>query len=197
MPLIGMECLPHVASSQHGDTMLRYLYALYWHLSCTHSLRSRIVKVYISALIALNGEVIAMFRNILVAVDGSPLSSRAIDVAVDIAKHYNAKLCLLHAFPHVSDLLGTPEYERLLETRMLIGQSLIEAARTQVGDQVEVDVQLLEGPPAQAILRVAEEENFDLIVMGSRGHSPLVGLLLGSVSSTVAQRARCPVLIVH
>ncbi|WP_296759676.1 universal stress protein [Roseiflexus sp.] len=153
--------------------------------------------MYVSALIALNEEVIAMFRNILVAVDGSPLSSRAIDVAVDIARHYNAKLCLLHAFPHVSDLLGTPEYERLLETRMLIGQSLIEAARTQVGDQVEVDVQLLEGPPAQAILRVAEEENFDLIVMGSRGHSPLVGLLLGSVSSTVAQRARCPVLIVH
>lgn len=38
-------------------------------------------------------------------------------------------------------------------------------------------MQLLEGPPAQAILRVAEEENFDLIVMGSRGHSPLVGLL--------------------
>jgi nucleotide-binding universal stress UspA family protein len=177
--------------------MLRYLYALYWHLSCARSLRSRIVKMYVSALIALNEEVIAMFRNILVAVDGSPLSSRAIDVAVDIAKHYGAKLCLLHAFPHVSDLLGTPEYERLLETRMLIGQSLIEAARTQVGDQAEVEVQLLEGPPAQAILRVAEEENFDLIVMGSRGHSPLVGLLLGSVSSTVAQRAHCPVLIVH
>lgn len=138
-----------------------------------------------------------MFRKILVAVDGSPMSARAIDIAVDLGQHYNATLCLLHAFPHVSDLLGTPEYERLLEARSLIGQSLLEAARTQVGDQVAVDVQLLEGPPAQAILRVAEEEQFDLIVMGSRGHSQLAGLLLGSVSNAVAQRARCPVLIVH
>jgi nucleotide-binding universal stress UspA family protein len=138
-----------------------------------------------------------MFSSILVAVDGSQPSTRAIDTAVDLARRYNASVCLLHAFPHVSDLLGTPEYERLLEARSMIGRTLLEGARTQVGDQVHCDLQLIEGPAAQAILRVAEEEKFDLIVMGSRGHSLLGELLLGSVSNTVAQRARCPVLIIH
>ncbi|HWQ13847.1 MAG TPA: universal stress protein [Roseiflexaceae bacterium] len=138
-----------------------------------------------------------MFRTILVAVDGSPPAVRAIDMATDLAQHYGASLCLLHAFPHVSDMLGTPEYERLLEARSLIGRSLLEAARTQVGDRAPCETQLIEGPAAPAILRVAEEEHVDLVVLGSRGHSQLGGLLLGSVSNTVAQRAKCPVLIVH
>ena len=138
-----------------------------------------------------------MFHKILVAVDGSRLATRAIEIAVDLARKYDASICLLHAFPHVSDLLGTPEYERLLEARSLIGRSLLEAARSQVGDQVACETQLIEGPPAQAILRVMDEERFDMVVLGSRGHSPLGGLLLGSVSSSVAQRAKCPVLIVH
>ncbi|MEN9933942.1 MAG: hypothetical protein RLZZ387_521 [Chloroflexota bacterium] len=138
-----------------------------------------------------------MFRKILVAVDGSRPATRAIDMAVDLARRYGAELTLLHAFPHVSDLLGTPEYERLLEARSIIGRSLLEAARTQVGDLAPCATELIEGPAAQAILRVADEEAFDLIVVGSRGHTLLGELLLGSVSNTVAQRAKCPVLIIH
>lgn len=138
-----------------------------------------------------------MFNKILVAVDGSRPAARALDTAVEMAQRCNASLSLLHAFPHVSDLLGTPEYERLIETRSMIGRALLESARTQVGDLAPCEVQLIEGPAAQAIVRVAEEEGFDLIVVGSRGHSQLGGLLLGSVSNTVAQRAKCPVLIVH
>lgn len=138
-----------------------------------------------------------MFRNILVAFDGSPNASQALVMAVDLARHYQAKLCLLHAFPHVSDLLGTPQYEHLLAARSLIGEQVLDSARRQIPDDVQVATQLLEGPPAPAILRVAAEEPCDLIVMGSRGHGQLSGLLLGSVSSAVAQRAQCPVLIVH
>ena len=138
-----------------------------------------------------------MVRKILVAVDGSPLSRAALDFAIDMAPRYGASLILLHAFPHVSDLLGTPQYEQLLAARTLIGQRLLEAAQTQVGDAVPVETELLEGPPAGAILRVAAEQSCDLIVLGSRGLGQLSGLLLGSVSSVVAQRAECPVLIVH
>jgi nucleotide-binding universal stress UspA family protein len=138
-----------------------------------------------------------MVRNILVAIDGSPLARAALDFAVDLAPRYGATLLLVHAFPHVSDLLGTPQYEHLLAARTLIGQQLLEAARTQVGDAVPVEIQLVEGPAAPAILRIAGEEGCDMIVMGSRGHGQLSGLLLGSVSSVVAQRAECPVLIVH
>ena len=138
-----------------------------------------------------------MFRTILVAVDGSQYARAALDLAVDLAQRYQASLCVLHAFPHVSDLLGTPQYESLLVARSMIGQQLLESAQTQVGDTVVVATQLIEGPPAPAILRVAEEEGCDLIVLGSRGHGQIAGILLGSVSSTVAQRAHCPVLIAH
>jgi nucleotide-binding universal stress UspA family protein len=138
-----------------------------------------------------------MFRKILVAVDGSPQSHAALRLALDMAQRYRASLCLLHAFPHVSDLLGTPQYEHLLAARALIGETLLDSARTEIGDEAPVETQLIEGPPAPAILRVAQEEGYDLIVLGSRGQGQLAGLLLGSVSSAVAQRADCPVLIVH
>jgi len=138
-----------------------------------------------------------MFRNILVAVDGSPQSNAALATAVDLAQHYRASLCLLHAFPHISDLLGTPQYEHLLEARSMIGQQILDSTRAQVPKSVAVEIQLIEGPPAPAILRVAVEDACDMIVMGSRGHGQLAGMLLGSVSSAVAQRANCPVLIVH
>jgi nucleotide-binding universal stress UspA family protein len=138
-----------------------------------------------------------MFRKILVAVDGSQSSSDALTVAIDLAQKYYASICLLHAFPHVSDLLGTPQYERLVEARTAAGEAILESARTRVGDLAPAETQLIEGPPAPAILRVAEEDKVDLIVVGSRGHGQLAGLLLGSVSNAVAQHANCPVMIVH
>jgi len=138
-----------------------------------------------------------MIRKILVAVDGSPHSRAALDFAVDIASRYGATLILLHAFPHVSDLLGTPYYEHLLAARTLIGQRLLESAQTQVGDAAPVETQLVEGPPAPAVLHIAADKRCDMIVVGSRGHGQMIGLLLGSVSSAVAQHAKCPVLIVH
>ena len=53
-----------------------------------------------------------MFRKILVAVDGSKSSRDALTVAIDLAGKYKASLGLVHVFPHVSDLLGTPEPEK-------------------------------------------------------------------------------------
>lgn len=138
-----------------------------------------------------------MFRKILVAVDGSEQADAALRIAIDLAQHYRASVGLLHAFPHVSDLLGTPQYEHLLAARATMGEAVLDAARRQVGEAVPVETQLIEGPPAQAILRVAQEDGYAMIVLGSRGRGQIAGVLLGSVSSVVAQRAYCPVLIVH
>jgi nucleotide-binding universal stress UspA family protein len=137
------------------------------------------------------------FRKILVAVDGSRQADGALSVATDMAEHYHATLCLLHAFPHTSDLFGTPQYEHLLAARSSMGETVLEAARRQVGEAAPVEMQLIEGPPARAILRVAQEQGCNMIVLGSRGHGQISGLPLGSVSNAVAQRAHCPVMIVH
>ena len=104
-----------------------------------------------------------MFRKILVAVDGSRPSSRAWEFAEDLSRRYKAPLVSLHAFPPVSDLLGTPQYERVLESRAMIGEQLLASARAQLSEQTPVETQLIEGPPASAILRVAAEDGCDLI----------------------------------
>src|SRR5260221_4476993 len=121
-----------------------------------------------------------MFRKILVAVDGSRHSSRALEFADDLSRRYKTPLLVLHAFPHVSDLLGIPQYECMFEVCALIGEQLIASARAQLSEREPVETQLIEGPPAPAILRVASEEGCDLIVVGARGHGQLTGIPLGS-----------------
>lgn len=142
-----------------------------------------------------------MFHKILVAVDETEGAQKALKVATNLAQHYHSALCLLHAFPHVSDYLGSPTYDQLVQSRTLSGQELLDEAQGEIlatmGDDVLVDTHLIEGAPATAILRVAATEGADLIVMGSRGHSAMVNLLLGSVSTAVSQQAHCPVMVIH
>ena len=61
---------------------------------------------------------------------------------------------------------------------------------------LDVVIEVLEGPPADAILRVADVRECDLLVMGCRGHGALASLLLGSVSHRVLAHAQAPVMIV-
>ena len=64
-------------------------------------------------------------------------------------------------------------------------------------DDIETITEILQGPPADAILRVAKTRDVDLIVMGARGLGSLGSLLLGSVSQKVMAHATCPVIIVR
>ncbi len=138
-----------------------------------------------------------MFKNIVVAVDGSEHSDRALIYAKSLAEQYGATLWLVHIFPQTSDLIGYNEYEKLIARREGVGQAVLDQAHRQLGNiAFEVQEELLEGPEAEAILTVAETRRADLIVMGTRGRSALQGLLLGSVSQKVIRHAHCPVMVV-
>ena len=139
-----------------------------------------------------------MFKNIILAVDGSEYSHRAIEYAKSLAEQYQANLWLVHVFSHTSDLLGYQDYEKLYAKRKSKGQTVLDDAQNLLGSTtIKVHQKLLEGSEAEAILWVAEENKADLIVMGTRGFGAVKGLLVGSVSRKVIHLATCPVMVVH
>lgn len=138
-----------------------------------------------------------MFRKILLAVDGSPDAEEATRYARDIAQHENAQVVVVHAFEPVSDVWGEPQGSEIIAERTSKGREIAGKAVEKLETaQVENIVELLEGPPAEAILKVAEVRKPDLILMGSRGLGNLKGLLLGSVSHRVLANAQVPVMVV-
>jgi nucleotide-binding universal stress UspA family protein len=139
-----------------------------------------------------------MFERIVVPVDGSEHSQRALTYAKALAGRFESTLWLVHAFPQTSDLLGYEEYEKLVARRQSAGQAVLDKARTQLADiSLDVREELLEEPAAEAILDVAEARQADLIIMGTRGLGTLQGMLLGSVSHKIMHHASCPVLLIR
>jgi nucleotide-binding universal stress UspA family protein len=139
-----------------------------------------------------------MFKRIVLAVDGSPNSMQAVDHACGLAECFGAKLIMVHAYPHTSDLRDAEHYDSLLGRRKSAGQEILNDARRRIGDRsVDLEEDLLEGPAADAILNVAQTRKADLIILGTRGKGTLEGLLFGSVSTKVAHYAACTVMVVR
>ena len=139
-----------------------------------------------------------MFNNILLAVDGSEYSHRAIEYAKSLTERYGANLWLVHVFSNTSDLLGYEDFEKLYAKRKSAGQAVLDSAKKILGSTTfKVHEELLEGSEAEAILSTAENNQVDLIVMGTRGFGAVKGLLVGSVSRKVIHLSTCPVMVVH
>ncbi|MBP7331837.1 MAG: universal stress protein [Firmicutes bacterium] len=138
-----------------------------------------------------------MFNNILAPVDGSEFSLNAARVAASIANKYSGKLTLLHV---ISESLSNRSVADLNQGIALLraeGSRILEAAFDATGKaENEVEKALSWGNPMEIILEEVANNGYDLIVMGSRGLSPIRGLLMGSVSERITRAATCPVLIV-
>ena len=139
-------------------------------------------------------------HTILAAVDFSPHSEPVVDAAVTFAKQFGAKVRLVHAYdipiPLVSPYeVAIPE-PYLEETRRIAAQKLAALVDRLAAQGVTVDSLLTEVPAAAAIVRAAEESKADLLVIGTRGHTGLKHLLLGSVAERTVRLAPCPVLTV-
>ena len=138
-----------------------------------------------------------MFTKILLATDGSPNAERALAYARDLAIREKAEVYVVNTFPPVPTQLGNPWYDRRIVRNIAKSEKVAEKAAEKLRKAgAKAIVEVLEGPPADAILRVAEAQKCDLIIMGSRGHGELTSLLLGSVSHRVLSRAHLPILIV-
>ncbi|GAB6171603.1 universal stress protein [Paradesulfitobacterium aromaticivorans] len=140
-----------------------------------------------------------MFKKILVPIDGSPYSHRALVTALDLAKVFQAEILVLHV-TYTPEALGytlAKDASVLQDQLAGSGEMLLTASLDEIErDGVEVRTKQLPGHPAAVIIEEAAREGVDLIVMGSRGYGPIAGPLLGSISQRVLQKAECPVLIV-
>jgi nucleotide-binding universal stress UspA family protein len=138
------------------------------------------------------------FSRILLATDGSPNAEGAFEYARDLALRDSAQVILVYAFPSIPTYMGEPWGAQVIEKTVGHGKQVANQMAERLREAgVDVISEVLEGPPADAILRVADVRQCDLIVMGNRGYGNVASLLLGSVSHRVVAHARTPVLIVR
>ena len=144
------------------------------------------------------------YKTIVVPVDGSENSKRAVEHAVTIASTVGASLMLVYVANIVSVIsnfdqipnasgYGTEQVALVMEEE---GKKILNEVTKDIPVTLSVKEAFEVGSPGPAILSVAKKNNADLIVMGSRGLGPLKGLFMGSVSSFVVTHAACPVMIV-
>ena len=92
----------------------------------------------------------------------------------------------------------TNNAKKLYSKRKSAGQAILDEAQELLGSTtIKVHKELIEGSEAEAILMVAEKQQADLIVIGTRGFGAVKGLLVGSVSRKVIHLSTCPVMVVH
>jgi nucleotide-binding universal stress UspA family protein len=138
-----------------------------------------------------------MFERILLATDGSSHAGKALRYARDLALRDDAQVIVVHAFEPVPTYLGQSWADEIVARHVTVGREVADEAAQKLQEaNVDVIIEVLEGPPADAILRVANVRRPDLIVMGSRGQGQLASLLLGSVSHRVLAHTDAPVMVV-
>jgi len=139
-----------------------------------------------------------MFKNILLALDGSEHAMRAAKVAGDLARQHGSDMIVVVCYDPIPAYLGEPNLQHALNERLEQTARILAPALAIIGEiPGEIKKETLEGPPAEAILNVIEARECDLVVMGTRGLSRLAGLLMGSQSQKVVMHASCPVLLVR
>jgi len=133
-------------------------------------------------------------KKILVPVDFSECSDKALEYAAALAGEFAAKITLLHVvqpYPGVPDFYNLP-VESLPDTK-----EDLEALRKTVGDAVDCQTSVRFGKPATEIIDAASDLDVDLIILSTHGHTGVTRAILGSTTEQVVRRAGCPVLVVR
>lgn len=135
-------------------------------------------------------------RCIVAGFDGSAASRAAVSLAVERARP-DGRVVVVHAFTAPDSWYGGPNYQTLLDTELGHAQELLAHIAEEVPGLASLDwgTEVLAGPPAAALVNVAEVEHASEIVVGTRGHGR-ARALLGSVAHDLIHRARCPVTVI-
>jgi nucleotide-binding universal stress UspA family protein len=142
-----------------------------------------------------------VFRNVLVAFDGSADAEEALAEAIDLAEAERTRLTLMMGIPQLPvisylSLSGQACAELDADTRSR-SEATLRRARDGVPDDLPVCTILTAEPIRSALIEQIKRGNHDLIVMGSRGRGAVRSVLLGSVSHYVLHHSPIPVLIVR
>lgn len=137
-----------------------------------------------------------MIQNILVAIDGSEESDKAVVQAISLAEIFAAKLHFLYVANINQLAINAYLSDAILDAVHKAGAVILNRAMEMVPTGIEKDSHSETGSPAVVILDYANTNNVDLILMGSRGLGVVKGVLLGSVSQYVIEQAKCPVMVV-
>lgn len=138
-------------------------------------------------------------REVLVGYDGSDCSRRALAFAVDLAQRYSARLHVLCVARSADFEFGLEiDAEAIEQQQLLHCQRLLDALRHSIPDLAHpVRYEVAVGHPAEEIIRYAEEEGVDHIVVGHRGHTLFERWLIGSIARHVIVHAQCSVTVVR
>lgn len=138
-----------------------------------------------------------MFKKILIANDGSESAKKALKIAIDLAKCYNAKLYSIsveEGLPHYAATIGeVDEYKR--EANGYFSRINQEAAELAKKEGIELMSKVVVGHEVEKIINYVKEGGFDLLVIGFMGHSKIFGRVWGSTSQNLTKLAPCTVVV--
>lgn len=140
-----------------------------------------------------------MYEKILVPGDGSKFAKRAMENALFLALKTNAEILTLNVVD-TNYYVGLPVEESICHLNDVLKEEAHENLNNlkNIGEnKTKITTNVVEGSPANEILKFAEKNDIDLIIMGSSGKTGFEKFLMGSVADKVVRNSKCPVLIVH
>lgn len=139
------------------------------------------------------------FKKILIAVDDSPYSARAVGIGFSLARAVGAEVALVHVVDialMAGDMMSGALAPEIIQTVKESGESLLSEMIKTYGEGVDIKTYMPDDRPVHGILATAEEFQPDLLILGTHGRSGLDHLLMGSVAEHVVRKSSWPVLVV-
>lgn len=138
---------------------------------------------------------------VLIPVDGSKYSSEGLKVAADFAKSKGAEIVIIHVAPFIAGMdleLSAARREEIMESAKRNGEQVLSKAAGLLKDSGVNSKTLLATAPsvAEELIKTAESEKADLIIIGSRGLTGAARFMLGSTASKVVRHCPCSVYVV-